>query len=763
MKTIPAVVFELTRLERLSLDNCSIQEIPTEILRLQKLEQFGVEKNRIESPPPEVAAKGLEAIQNYWKQRTDAGVDYLCEAKLIILGEPGAGKTSLANKIVNLDYKLCDNQLSTEGIDVLRYQFPTGIRIADNGANKILDRNFQVNIWDFGGQEIYHATHQFFLTRRSVYVLVCDDRKEDTDFSYWLNVIEMLSDASPLLIVQNEKQDRTRDINLSALRARFENLRGALSTNLDTNRGLEKIVYAIQKELETMPHIGVGLPATWKRVRQVLERDEREFISLNEYLTICQNNGFTGKNDKLQLSEYLHDLGFCLHFQEDPILKNIIILNPSWGTDAVYRVLDDISVIESRGKFSATDLQRIWSEDKYQGMQHELLQLMIKFQLCYALEGGRVYIAPQLLSSENPEYSLKGNEVLFVRYEYKFLPKGILTRFIVSLHHLIANDLVWKTGVILERDGSRAEVIEDYSQRIIKVRVTGPTRHGLLTIIDEQLERLHRSFHRLQYDRFLPCQCNECRAKSEPYGFSLDKLIKMAEKGYQIQCYESGEMVDAAQLVRDILPGILQVDEETGSLETLITQQEKASSYIPEVFVSYAWTKDSCAIVDHLQKILEEKDIKLTRDRDELRYKDSILEFMKRLGKGKCIVIVISERYLKSENCMFELLQISKANNLQHRIFPIIMPDANIFKATGRISYVQHWENEIQQLDAALKTVRGNDLQNLQRDLNLYDEIRRSFDGISGLLRFMNALTPEIHEESRFEELISRIQSQLAA
>ncbi|MEZ4645209.1 MAG: hypothetical protein R3E31_21165 [Chloroflexota bacterium] len=27
-------------------------------------------------------------------------------------------------------------------------------------------------MWDFGGQSVYHATHQFFLTKSSVYVLV---------------------------------------------------------------------------------------------------------------------------------------------------------------------------------------------------------------------------------------------------------------------------------------------------------------------------------------------------------------------------------------------------------------------------------------------------------------------------------------------------------------------------------------------------------------------------------------------------------------
>ena len=539
---IPPSVFELESLETLNLYNCNVKEIPEDILRLPRIRALDIDNNPIESPPAEVAKKGLDAIRDYWRQRADTGVDYLCEAKLIILGEAGAGKTSLARKIENPEYKLQKEEKSTEGIDVIHYQFPTAIRVHENKKEKVIERQFQVNIWDFGGQEIYHATHQFFLTRRSVYVLVCDDRKEDTDFSYWLQVVEMLTDSSPLLIVQNEKQDRTRDINLSSLRARYTNLSQAIATNLDTNRGLDDVIQAIRKELETLPHVGVGLPASWKRVRVALEQDDRDYISLEEYLAICQKYGFTRREDKLQLSGYLHDLGICLHFQDDPLLNKTVVLKPSWGTDAVYRVLDDPEIIGNRGQFTRHQLNRIWSEEKYSGMQAELLQLMMKFQLCYALESHRGYIAPQLLSSEQPSYPWEPSSGLVVRYEYVFLPKGIITRFIVAMHRLIAGGkLVWKTGVVLERDGSRAEIIEEYSARRIRVRVTGADPSGLLAIVDEQLERLHASFPRLQYERFLPCPCTECGKKPEPYGFPLNNLIKMCIKGQQIQCHESGE------------------------------------------------------------------------------------------------------------------------------------------------------------------------------------------------------------------------------
>jgi GTPase SAR1 family protein len=765
LEQIPTAAFELVSLEDLDISDCHIREIPADILRLNRLKFLDISNNTVESPPAEVADKGLDAIRDYWRQRADSGADYLCEAKLIILGEAGAGKTSLARKIADPSYTLREREKSTEGIDVIRHRFPTAIRAREDGEEKIMPREFQVNIWDFGGQEIYHATHQFFLTRRSVYVLVCDDRKEDTDFSYWLHVVEMLSDASPLLIVQNEKQDRTRDINLSSLRARFANLRAALATNLDTNRGLDRVIQAIHKELESLPHVGVGLPATWKRVREALEEDQRDYISLEEYLDICQQHGFTRRQDKLQLSGYLHDLGICLHFQDDALLKNTVVLKPSWGTDAVYRVLDDPEVVAARGVLTRPQLGRIWSEAKYEGMQDELLRLMMKYQLCYALGAEQAYIAPQLLSSEQPPYPWEPTGGLVLRYDYGFLPKGILTRFIVAMHRLIAGGrLVWKTGVVLERDGSRAEIIEEYSRQRIRVRLIGPDPHGLLAIVDEQFERLHASLPRLQCERFLPCPCAECQGKPEPYGFALATLIKMAKKGQSIQCHESGEMVDCVRLVREVLPGALRREESfTEKFPRGITPDAAAHPPAPEVFVSYAWNPESSAIVDRLQQALGQQGIRLIRDREEVRYRDSIRDFMRRIGTGKCVVVVISEKYLRSENCMFELVEVAKAQQLRERVFPIVLSDANIYRATGRVSYVQHWENEIRVLDLALKTVRGDNLTKLQEDLNVYAEIRRLFDGIADMLRDMNALTPGQHEGTGFEALIDRLRAQLGA
>ena len=71
------------------------------------------------------------------------------------------------------------------------------------------------------------------------------------------------------------------------------------------------------------------------------------------------------------------------------------------------------------------------------------------------------------------------------------------------------------------------------------------------------------------------------------------------------------------------------------------------------------------------------------------------------------------------------MVEVEKARGLRERIFPIVLSDANIYKATGRIRYVRYWEDQIQELDEALKTVRGDNLTKLQEDLNVYAEIRR--------------------------------------
>ena len=549
LKALPENIGELQKLRELNVTKNQLVSLPQSLSNLSKLSMLTVSSNQLNLPPEIDRRRKPETILEFLRQRREEGDDYIYEAKLIIIGEGGAGKTSLANKLIDSNYPLKlegtpTPEKSTEGINVLRLDFHHS-----NG------NPFRINLWDFGGQEIYHATHQFFLTKRSLYLLVADTRQDNTDFNYWLEVVELLTEASPTLIIKNEKQDRPCEVNENQLRGRFPNLEKILPTNLATNRGLPDILTAVQHHISQLPHIGTPLPKTWVNVRKALETETRNHITQAEFLDLCDTQGFKRREDKLQLSGYLHDLGVCLHFQEDPILKNLIILKPEWGTTAVYKALDTKTVRTNLGCFTQTDLATIWADAQYADMRDELLQLMKNFKLCYEIpHRPKTYIAPQLLSSNQPNYTWNDTDNLILRYHYEFMPKGMLTRFIVEMHKLIDGELVWKDGVILKDNNAQAEVIEARYRNEINIRISGKIKKSLLENIRYEFKKIHDSYERLKYQEYIPCNCDTCKGSQTPFSYSLNRLQeRLKNDRHEIECDISYTMVSVRELIDDAI------------------------------------------------------------------------------------------------------------------------------------------------------------------------------------------------------------------
>ena len=540
----------------------------------------------VDTLPIEIADKNSQANAEYARQLDKEEKEYIYEAKLLIIGEAGAGKTTLAKKIQNPKYKLQVNQKSTEGIDIIKWSF-----YLNNG------QEFKVNIWDFGGQEIYHNTHKFFLTKRSLYVLVADNRKEDTNFYYWLNTVGILSENSPLLIIKNEQQNRKRQIDEQALRKSFTNLKETLATNLVTNQGLEKITNSIRYHIQNLPHIGKTLPKTWVIVRQALENDSRNYISLQEYRDICEANGLKNRENQLQLSAYLHDLGICLHFQdkEDSVLYKTVILKPKWGIDAAYKILDNKQVIDNKGRFTRKDLKNIWQDENYYSMRGELLELMKKFKLCYEIPDIKdTLIAPQLLSDNQPEYDWDKPNNLILRYAYPdFMPKGIISCFIVVMYKYIdQQNVVWKTGVILNKENTKAEVIEDYGNRTIRIRVAGTDKRGLMTIVTHELDKINNSYDKLNYQKLIPCNCEVCKNSQNPHAYKFNKLLeRIANNQLTIQCenppYHEVQVLSLIDNTIDLKQFIYQYQQDKnksidveGDIKELVFQIIEKGDYI---------------------------------------------------------------------------------------------------------------------------------------------------------------------------------------
>jgi len=512
-------------------------------------------------PTVEIAEQGPEAVRNYFRELAEQGEDFLYEAKVLILGEGGAGKTSLLRRLYQPDRELPTEDQTTRGIDIHRQDF-----VGNHG------RPFRLNVWDFGGQQIYHATHQFFLTKNSLYLLVDDTRKDDKTihdegFKFWLEVVETLSEGSPLLIFQNEKGDRSKTIDQAGIQGRFTNVKAVHGGNLEKPGSVKPLQQAIECFVQQLPHIGERVPRKWVAIREDLEQlaKRKAFISQDDYFAAYGRHLQFDRTKALFLSQYLHDLGVFLHFQKDDRLSKTVILQNDWATDAVFRILDDETIKSQRGLFTAADCQRLWSEDKYADMHAELRGLMEKFELCYRLAAPypEQWLAPQLLSpSKPPELAQWARpDDLVLRFQYPFLPRGLVSRLMVRQHRFVqqlAN--CWAHGALFQQNETSALVEETAKGNEIELRARGPEHKALLSVLSSDLEALNDSFKGLKgrVEKLVPCVCSLCRQTVEPEMFEHSLLVKRQHGGKKktIECRKSEEDV----LLLELLDG-LKVDQ----------------------------------------------------------------------------------------------------------------------------------------------------------------------------------------------------------
>ncbi len=526
--------------------------------------------NPIETPPIEIVKEGKEAVKIYFEQLEKQGKDNIYEAKLMLVGEPGSGKTTLMNLLFDRDFRVPNKeQKATLGIEVRQNW---GFSIDDK-------KDFKAHIWDFGGQQIQYMLHQFFLTSNCLYVLMAEKRRELANFDYWLNIINTLGKNSPVVTLFNE-------INIDSIASfiydekKYRNLFPKLSPQrLDVNLAeikdgrFDVLLKTIKNKLGKLEHIGKEVPARWVDIRKELEnKRKKKHILINEYFEICKKFEIKKEADQMLILRYFHLLGIVLHFCEDENLCDTLFLDPNWTVDAVYSVLANKEIEQCDGFIKKSDIDKIWSEKKYDFEERaKLLQLMLKdnFELCYKLPGTKdKYIVPLLLSPKKPEYDWDNKDNLHFRFQYPFMPKGIVSRLIVRRHKYIDGSNVWKEGVVFKKNGAAAQVIEQETTReglkIIEIRLRGTpnSRKDLLTLIREEIKQIQNSsFPNLPYVEMVPCYCRECAKAETPFFFDYGDIETYLLKGKtEIDCRRSAEGVAIAGLVGSVF-NIKEIEE----------------------------------------------------------------------------------------------------------------------------------------------------------------------------------------------------------
>ena len=160
-----------------------------------------------------------------------------------------------------------------------------------------------------------------------------------------------------------------------------------------------------------------------------------------------------------------------------------------------------------------------------------------------------------------------------------------------------------------------------------------------------------------------------------------------------------------------------------------------------EMFVSYC-QKDKI-YAEQIDLYFKNKEVTVHRDIIDISPWGSIKEYMNTINDMDYAVLVITDNYLKSFNCMYEVLEVIKDHNYKNKIFPVVV-ETNIYKPSGRIEYVQYWQEEYKNLHEKLSNIEVVNLGTLSNDLKRAQNIAASMSEFLGLVSDMN--NPDISD-----------------
>ena len=466
--------------------------------------------------PKEIRQQGAAAVANYL-EKLEKGATRLNEARIIILGDKGAGKTCIARRLIDPDAPMTTDAESTPGVNTMLW--------------KLEQENINVSIWDFAGHTVTHAVHQFFLSERCLYIMVYDGRTEERNrLEYWLNHMKNYGGDSKAIILVNKRDQHPVDISINFLKEQYS-IAGVYTFSIqDDKTDLEAFRKDVAAYIENNPSWKKQeIPTNYYQVKDELEnlfakgerQKGREHITRDEFTEIAEK--YDVRNVE-ELLKDLHFLGVSLWYQ-DMEEFDTLVLNPEWISHGVYKIINWVNE-GKKHSLTLNDFATVFKKNisRYPEKQRKFLfELMKHYELAYETKGEKDLIIPHLLKEDRPEElpDFPVGESLMLRYKAEQpLPPNTISRFIVRHNQEIKKEkqeyLVWRYGVVLkDSNGSLALVREQ--DRTISVAVKGKDKTNYISVLRATLNDIFDSYKsekpELQYriERFgqIPDQVEE--------------------------------------------------------------------------------------------------------------------------------------------------------------------------------------------------------------------------------------------------------------
>ena len=584
---LPPEIGALTSLLDLDVSRTGITALPPEFGALTSLEYINLDETNITTPPPEVTRQGMDAIRAFFTDR-EAATERLWTSKLVVVGQGAVGKTSLLRNLMKGE-KFDPKEDQTHGLEIrdVHLDHPTE------------DAVMTLRAWDFGGQDIYHATHQFYLTNRSLFVLVWNARQgfEDSRVQYWLETIQAKAPDSPILMVATHADQNVPDIPLVELQESYPNIIGNFAVNNQRGDGIAEFKSALAKQTAELPLMGEDWPKNWMDAADAIRALDDLHAPPAFLRQLMDDCGVPEDRHGFVLGA-LDELGDILYYGDDDELRDLVILKPQWLSQEIAKVLDSEEVAENRGIFTRKLAQEYWAEYD-QSMRRHFLRLMEKFDLSYRIAGSDdESLVVERLQFDPPEeyrekWSAKSDEPdcreLAIRYRFSTLPPGIPTWFIARANRFTMV-LHWRRGALFQqKDETHLGLVEaDAHAREIRLTVRGAAPGDFFNLLKGGLELTHNRYEGLEPEKLIPCPGHD--GVPCPHEFNL-KHLEMRLSDGNIQCPESGQDMKIGELllgwyvspdpnsndlIAELADGFKNFHEEYGHDQEIALQRERS-------------------------------------------------------------------------------------------------------------------------------------------------------------------------------------------
>lgn len=174
-----------------------------------------------------------------------------------------------------------------------------------------------------------------------------------------------------------------------------------------------------------------------------------------------------------------------------------------------------------------------------------------------------------------------------------------------------------------------------------------------------------------------------------------------------------------------------------------------------KIFVSYSWK--NTAIADRLETDLLSLNLQLVRDVRDIEYKGSISAFMEQIRDCDFAILIISDDYLRSKNCMKEVMHVLKDRDHDNKILPIIVEGTKIYSSRDRLVYTQHWITQQKELKTQIEDLPQTAIVKEIEELKVLESIVSSINEFLTYISDKNNVTFERLRKDNYKQILDCI------